>query len=121
VEKRGDFTADFSLSLADNVQQKYFVTGARTTLSPADPPLAGAEVEIFINGESVEKASAANVMGEPAAALAWLANKLAEFERGLEPGLRIMSGSLTKQYPIAQGDLIEARFTPFGEVAAEFQ
>ncbi len=120
VEKRGDFAADPSLSLADNVQQKYYVTGAETALGPGDAPLKAATVEIFINGESVERAGAENVMGDPAAAVAWLANRLAEFGKSLKAGERIMSGSFTRQFPICQGDLMEARFHPFGEVSAEF-
>lgn len=121
VEKRGDFAADPPLSLADNVQQKYFVTGAETPLGAEDAPLSLATVEIFINGESVQKAGGDSVLGDPAAAVAWLANRLADFGKTLEPGQRIMSGSFTKQFPIAQGDLMEARFQPFGEVSAEFE
>jgi 2-keto-4-pentenoate hydratase len=121
VEKRGDFTADFPLSLADNVQQKLFVTGETTPLAPGSAPLSQATVEININGESVQQASGSSVMGDPAASVAWLANKLAEFGKSLEEGLQIMSGSFTRQFPIAQGDLIEVRFEPFGEVSAEFQ
>jgi 2-keto-4-pentenoate hydratase len=32
----------------------------------------------------------------------------------------VMSGSFTKQYPIAHGDRIESRFAPFGTVSARF-
>jgi 2-keto-4-pentenoate hydratase len=39
----------------------------------------------------------------------------------LQPGLRIMSGSFTRQYPIAQGDHIQSRFDPFGAVEAQFE
>ncbi len=120
VEKRGDFTGDIPLALTDNSQQKFFVTGPATKLEPGGPPLSEATVEIFINGESVEQAAASNVMGDPAAAVAWLADRLAGLGRGLEAGQRIMSGSFTKQVPIAQGDLIEARFEPFGAISAEF-
>jgi 2-keto-4-pentenoate hydratase len=31
-----------------------------------------------------------------------------------------MSGSFTRQYPIARGDRIEGRFDPLGPVRAEF-
>ena len=120
VEKRGDFTADFSLALADNVQQKFFITGA--AVPPGEDPdaLSVARVDIFINGEQVDSAPGSNVMGDPAASVAWLANKLGEFGRALEEGARIMSGSFTRQFPIAQGDVIEAVFESFGKVSAEF-
>ena len=59
------------------------------------------------------------VLGGPAASVAWLANRLADFGQRLEQGSKIMTGSFTRQYPIAQGDLIEARFDPFGPVTLE--
>ena len=121
VEKRGDFAADPSLSLADNVQQKYFVTGEAVPLNGDGDALSRTVVEIFINGESVQRADGSSVMGDPAASVAWLANRLAAYGKTLQAGLRIMSGSFTRQFPIGQGDVIEAKFKPFGEVSAEFQ
>jgi 2-keto-4-pentenoate hydratase len=58
-------------------------------------------------------------MGGPAASVAWLANRLADFGRKLDKGDRILTGSLTRQFPIARGDLCEARFDPFGSVTFE--
>jgi 2-keto-4-pentenoate hydratase len=120
IEQRGDFSADLNLSLADNCQQRAFVAGAPTAPLPPDVRLADATVEVFVNGRSVERGTGAAVMGDPAASVAWLANKLAEFDRAIEAGMRIMSGSLTTQHALSRGDRIEARFTPFGPVRAEF-
>ena len=69
-------------------------------------------------GDGSTTPSGARTPATPSGAVAWLANKLAEFGRRLEAGHRIMSGSFTKQYPIARGDRIETRFTPFGAVRA---
>lgn len=121
VERRGDFTADFSLALADNVQQKYFVTGDAMLAGDGPAALKDAAVEVFINGERVDSAPGANVMGDPAASVAWLANRLSEFGHSLQAGNRIMSGSFTRQFPICQGDVAEAIFQPYGKVTAEFQ
>ncbi|MBN8890816.1 MAG: hypothetical protein BGP12_15675 [Rhodospirillales bacterium 70-18] len=121
IEKRGAFAADLALSMADNAQQKAFVTGSEVPLTPANHDLAAAAVAVHVNGELRETAPGAAVMGEGAMlSVQWLANKLAEFGRAIEPGALIMSGSFTKQYPIAQGDAVESRFTPFGTVAATF-
>jgi len=120
VERRGDFAADPPLGMADNVQQKWYVTGPAVPVGEHLPPLSEVAAEIFINGESVAEAMGSAVLGDPAASVAWLANKLAEFDRRIEPGMHIMTGSLTRQFPIAQGDLIEARFEPIGTVTAEF-
>ncbi len=119
IEGRGDFRADLTLALTDNSQQKAFVTAAPSVLPPGWAPSA-TTVEVLINGRSVDHAAGSEDTGHPVGAVAWLANKLAEFGRRLDPGQRIMSGSFTRQYPIARGDRIETRFTPFGAVRAAF-
>jgi 2-keto-4-pentenoate hydratase len=121
IEKRGDFAADLPLSMADNAQQKAFLTGSPVILDASNRDFATAEVTVMVNGEARETASGAEVMGQGAMySVLWLANKLAEFGRAIEPGALIMSGSFTRQYPIAQGDRVESRFTPFGTVSASF-
>lgn len=119
IEKRGDFAADLNVSLADNAQQRFFVTGPAVPVAPG-ADLAAVSMEARVNGAFVERAQGREVLGTPAASAAWLANKLAEFDLTLEAGMRIMSGSFTKQYPLRGGDRIEARFEPVGTVTAEF-
>jgi 2-keto-4-pentenoate hydratase len=118
IEKRGDFRADLALSLADNVQQKAFVTGAAVPLDVLD--LAEVTLELSVNGQMQERALGTEVLGTPLASIAWLANKLAQFGRHLEAGTRIMSGSFTRQYDVHRGDTVEARFEPLGPVSAAF-
>lgn len=121
VEKRGPFSDDIALAMADNAQQYAFVTGAEVPLVPANRDLAASTVQVDINGTVIDRAAGAEVMGGGGfLSVQWLANKLAEFGRALEPGMLVMSGSFTKQYPIARGDRIESRFTPFGSVSASF-
>lgn len=120
VERRGDPAADLNLMLVDNAQQRAFVTGKPTSPLPVELDLSQATVDVFINGKHTDHASAAEVMGNPAASVAWLANKLAQFGRRLEAGMQVMSGSFTRQYPVNRGDRIEARFVPFGPVTADF-
>ncbi len=121
IERRGDAAADVPLSLADNCQQRAFVVGAATTPLPSARDLSAATVEIYVNGRFMERASGAEVMGNPLASVAWLANSLARFGRRLEAGMRVMSGSFTRQYAVDQpGEQVEARFDPFGPVTARF-
>ncbi len=121
VEKRGPFSEDIALAMADNAQQYAFVTGAEIALTPSNRDLAASTVEVDINAATIDRAAGAEVMGGGGfLSVQWLANKLSEFGRALEPGMLVMSGSFTKQYPIAHGDRIEARFTPFGAVSARF-
>jgi 2-keto-4-pentenoate hydratase len=119
IERRGDLTADLHLALADNAQQKAFVTGAPVALGDLD--LAAVAVDVVVNGAHQERARGAEVLGTPVASVAWLANKLAQYGRRLEAGQRIMSGSFTRQYSLSKGDCVEARFDPIGAVSAEFR
>jgi 2-keto-4-pentenoate hydratase len=120
VEKRGDFAADLPATMADNAQQRCFVTGAAVALDAANAQLSEATVDVLIDREHIAHASGKEVMGDPAASLAWLANKLHEFGLTLEAGKRVISGSFTKQFPITRPAAVEARFTPFGTVRAKF-
>lgn len=119
IERRGDFAGDLNLALADNAQQKAFVTGPVTS-GPTGLDLASVTLDVIVNGIHSERATGSEVMGTPMASLAWLANKLAEYGLALEAGMRVMSGSFTRQYGLKAGDHVEARFVPIGRVAAEF-
>ncbi len=116
VENRGDFTAQLAVAVADNVQQRAFVIGAQVPLNK-HTHLATIECTVQLNGHTVAQATGDAVMGNPYASLAWLANKLAEYGRGLEAGQYVMSGSFTRQFPLAPGDIAETRFSEIGTVA----
>lgn len=121
IEKRGDLAAGLPLAMADNAQQKAFVTGDPIPLTAENGDLGRSEVSVHVNGGPTERASGANVMDAgPLLSVIWLAGKLAEYGRGIAAGQCIMSGSFTKQYAIARGDAVRAEFTPFGTVEAFF-
>jgi 2-keto-4-pentenoate hydratase len=60
------------------------------------------------------------VLGNPVIAVAWLANKLAQFDVSLEPGHVIMPGSCTRMVPVAAGDVVRADFDGLGHVSVRF-
>ena len=120
IERRGNFSADLPLSMTDNVQARYYVTGEFKEIPP-DLKLKKLSVEVIINGEVVDQADASEVMGGPSTSVAWLANTLAEYGKKLEKGTQVMTGSLTRQYPVGQGDYIEANFPDLGTVTMEFE
>lgn len=69
------------------------------------------------DGEIVHTAAGAAVLGHPAAAVAWLVNRLAERGRALAAGSLVIAGALTDAVPIAAGQTIRADFDGLGSVA----
>lgn len=116
-------TRDWNLGMrefiADNGASARFVLGERQLPVPA-VDLANLTVVLKRNGEQIAEASSAAVMGNPANAVAWLANKLTEHGSRLHAGEIVMSGTVTPLFPIAAGDTFEALFDQLGSVSVEF-
>ena len=117
IETRGDLTRQLALALADNAQQKAFVLGPAVERA-ALPALETVGVSVRINGSAVATGDGSAVLGHPYNSVAWLAAKLAQFGERVKAGDYIMSGSFTRQFPLAQGDRIEAAFAGVGTVTA---
>jgi 2-keto-4-pentenoate hydratase len=117
IETRGDLTRQIALALADNAQQKAFVLGPAVARA-ALPELDKVTVSVRINGSEVAAADGSAVLGHPYNSVAWLAGKLAQFGEAVRAGDYIMSGSFTRQFPLHQGDRIEAAFAGVGAVTA---
>lgn len=62
------------------------------------------------DGDVIATGAAGAVMGNPAQAVAWLANKLAEFELAIEEGDMVLAGALTGAVRMAPGEAIRATF-----------
>lgn len=121
VEVRGPFAGNLPLAMADNAQQKAYVTGPAVPLTAANRDLASAHVRVLVDGAVSETASGAVVMqGGGLLSVLWLANKLAEFGLALEAGMQVMSGSFTRQYRAQPGLQVQSSFDRFGVVAAHF-
>lgn len=118
IETRGAFAEDLPLTMADNAQQKAFVTGTARPL--ADHDLAQASVAVYLNDALIDQARGVEVMGNPINSIVWLANKLAEFGWSLEAGQRVISGSFTRQHLLAAPARVRSVFEPFGTVEAVF-
>jgi 2-keto-4-pentenoate hydratase len=121
VEVRGPFAGNLPLAMADNAQQKAYVTGAAVPLTADNRDLARATVTVTVDGEITETAAGSAVMnGGGLLSVVWLANKLSEFGLALEAGMQVMSGSFTRQYRAQPGMRVRSSFDPFGAVGAEF-
>ena len=62
------------------------------------------------NGEVIDTAAGAAVLGNPVESVAWLANKLSELDVHLKAGEIVLSGSLVAATDIREGDVIQAEF-----------
>jgi len=117
IETRGDLSGQLALALTDNGQQKAFVLGEPVSRE-ALPELDAVTVRVRINGAEVATARGDAVLEHPYNSVAWLASKLAQFGERISAGDYIMSGSFTRQFPLARGDQIEAVFDSIGTVTA---
>ena len=117
IETRGDLTRQLALALADNAQQKGFVLGPAVERA-ALPELDKVMVSVRINNVEVATGDGSAVLGHPYNSVAWLAAKLAQFGERVKAGDWIMSGSFTRQFPLAKGDRIAAQFAGIGTVTA---
>lgn len=120
IETRGDLTGQLALAITDNIQQRAIVLGSETSPLPADLDLPAVRVAVLINDRQVAESAGAAVLGHPIRSIVWLANKLAQYGRSLKAGQLIMTGSLTRQFPVAQGQMVTAHFDPLGTVSASF-
>jgi 2-keto-4-pentenoate hydratase len=73
-----------------------------------------------VDGEPVGSGAGVEVLGHPAAAVAWLANKLADFELTLRPGDIVLSGSIIRMLEVKAGQAVKVTFSRIGAVGARF-
>lgn len=106
-------------TIADNASSGLFILGNdRYTVSEID--LVGTEMNLFRNGELANKGYGSAVLGNPATCVAWLANKLFEYNVSLKAGEVILSGALSAAVNAQSGDRFTAGFTHLGKVEVIF-
>jgi 2-keto-4-pentenoate hydratase len=106
-------------TIADNASSARVIVSA--DIHPLDKlDLVTEDVELLQNGEPVGTGTGAAVLGHPAAAVAWLANKLAEFGVTLRAGQLVLPGAMCASVSVGPGDLFQAKFNRLGEVWVRF-
>jgi 2-keto-4-pentenoate hydratase len=108
-------------TVADNASAAMMVLGQNQLKSTDIKDLTAVHMIFRKNGEVIDEGDSSAVMGHPATAVAWLANKLHEFGIKLKAGEVILSGSLTKAYDAKPGDVFSAEFADVGTVTAKFK
>jgi 2-keto-4-pentenoate hydratase len=115
--------ADWKIKLqdtvADNASSGLYVLGGKPVV-PHEVDLTLAGMVFYKNGEIVNTGVGAAALGNPAACVAWLANKLFEFGITLKAGEVILSGALSAAVNAEPGDHFRARIAHLGEVSVKF-
>ncbi|MEU6353660.1 fumarylacetoacetate hydrolase family protein [Streptomyces sp. NPDC047072] len=106
-------------TVADNASSAGLACGPWTPLAQL-PDLAAVPVDLVVDGERVASGSGAEVLGHPAAAVAWLARTLADFGGALEPGHVVLPGAMTTAPFVTAGQKVEAHFGLLGPVSLTF-
>lgn len=105
-------------TVADNAAAAGLVLGGRP-VRPEEVDLRWVGAAFYRNAGIEETGLAAGVLGHPAMAIAWLANKLAPFDITLEPGHMMLSGAFTRPVWADKGDTLHADFGPLGNVSVQ--
>jgi 2-oxopent-4-enoate hydratase len=105
-------------TVADNASSGLFVLGERRGLDDLD--LAGCAMTMWRGDEVVSQGNGAACLGDPVAAVAWLANEVRDRGVPLRAGEVILSGALGPVVPVGQGDAFRAEITGIGTVSVTF-
>jgi 2-keto-4-pentenoate hydratase len=115
--------ADWRITLADtipdNASSGAMVLGDWVPVRDA-PPLPDTSATLVVNDSTVGAGPGTAVMGDPAQAVAWLANALAKYDTTIEAGQFVMSGSYTAASFVVAGNRASATITGLGTVSVTF-
>jgi 2-keto-4-pentenoate hydratase len=117
----GAMRAKANDSVADNAGAGWVILG-EFGLEPAQLQLDQIQLAIEIDGNQQQGLSS-EVMGHPAAPLAWLANKLHELDGlggSLMPGDIVITGAPVRSVAVQAGSHLHASFGPLGDIDISF-
>lgn len=101
--------------VADNASSGGYVTGP-VAVAPETLDLSLEAVLVEVDGQVVDSATGAAVLGHPGEALALAANELARRGRAIEAGWVVLTGGMTDAVPIPAGTSVAMHFTHLGSV-----
>lgn len=115
-----DWQIKFEDTVADNGSSAYAILGGKPTrLENIDLETVG--MNVLKNGQYVDHAAGAAVMGNPIHAVVWLANALGKYNIPLKKGEFVLSGALTAALPVQAGDTFTAEFAHLGTIQVTFK
>ncbi|MDI9499128.1 MAG: fumarylacetoacetate hydrolase family protein [Bacillota bacterium] len=123
IEVVGSRIRDWKLTIADTVADNascgMYLTSERR-LAPDEFDLTQIRLSLWRNGNEINSGVGADVMGHPAAAVAWLATCLARYAIPLVAGDIILSGALSAAVPAVAGDSFVCRYEGIADIALDF-
>jgi 2-keto-4-pentenoate hydratase len=115
-----DWKINLADTIADNASCGLFIVG-EPKIDPREINLKEIHMQLYKNDQFINEGTGKDVLGDPAACVAWLANKLSEYNVTLKAGEVILSGALSSAIEIDKGDKITASFTHLGELEAKVE
>lgn len=106
-------------TISDNAANAAVVPGGRP-VRPDAVDLRWCGALLYKNGVIEETGLAAGVLNHPATGVAWLANRLAQYDEHLEAGELVLAGSFTRPVFAEAGDTFHCDYGPLGNVAFRF-
>lgn len=116
-------TAGALQMIADNACGHRFVLGPAAEDSWISADLFGVSMVADVDGPSGRRTIEGvgrNVLGDPVAALTWLANELSAVDIGLAADDFITTGTCSEPIPVEPGDSVSAKFDGLGTVTCTF-
>jgi len=107
--------------IADNACAHYFVLGPAAPEGWRFEDLAEHSVTGSVAGKLRREGKGANVLGDPRAALTWLANELSRLGIALAAGQVVTTGTCLAPLPVEPTDHVFADFGTLGSVELRFR
>lgn len=106
-------------TVADNASSGRYILGEKRYRA-SDTDLSAETMNLYKNGTLAGQGSGSAVLGNPCAAVAWLANRLWDFGIPLKGGEVILSGAFSAAPTAQKGDVFKVEFSSFGSIEARF-
>lgn len=115
-----DFKFTLPDVIADNASSSGYIIG-NSYHDPAKFDIALMGMVYRKNGQIVSTGTGAAVMGHPARAIAWMANKLIASGKSVKKGDVVLSGALGEAIMVEPGDVFSLSFDGIGSVEVSFK
>jgi 2-keto-4-pentenoate hydratase len=106
-------------TVADNASSGMYIVG-KERLDPKSTDMLSIRMKLYKNGEYINEGVGSDVLGDPAYAVAWLANTLSEYGVALNKGDIVLSGAFSAALAAEAGDVFTAVYENIGEVTVKF-